>query len=240
MYLGVSPFRRFAAFIIDLGLIVLVASLILIGILRLINFDTVYFNDLQNNLANYYVDYIIGRSDYILSQEAMNEMVEYAKLYVLREGIRLGLIFILHFLYLVILPYFFKYQTIGRLIAKSRVIYNKKPDGKVPFGMLVVREMIGTFIFYSLISIVGFVSMILACVTGKSLVDRISNTSMVLDVKIPITEEFRQSFFSNKEEDFKNNEFIDADVTEVNEEPVKDEEKNDDVNNNDDDEYKVI
>ena len=71
MYLRVSSFRRFAIYFIDIGLITLVASFILIGVLRLFNFDTARYNALYDSILKNYADFITSGSSKISSQEAM-------------------------------------------------------------------------------------------------------------------------------------------------------------------------
>lgn len=236
MYLGVTPSRRFLAFIIDFFIIMLIASFITFGILFLIKFDFNRYNTLQDWLINSYYDIAFLNSQ-SSQTEMMNNLKEFAGLYFIIEGIRLAVAFVLYFLYLVILPYFFKYQTVGRLAVKAKVIYEKNPEEKLKFSTLVLREMVGSFLCYSLFNILGFISMILAVASGKSIVDRISKTNMVLDIKIPVNEEFKARFFTNMEEnnnDYKEEkDYIDAEVKEINEEPKKD-------NIDDSDEYRVI
>ncbi len=254
MYLRVSSFRRFAIYFIDIGLITLVASFILIGVLKLFNFDTARYNALYDSILKNYADFITSGSSKISSQEAMNEIYEFLKLYMIREAYRAGISFILIIGYLVILPYFTKWQTLGRLITRSIVI-NDNGEIKPTFGKLLVRELVGTFILYILFGgLIGLISAIIAIVTERSLVDRISRTVMVLDTPIPVQnrEEFRGDFFQNKEEEnFYNNnvnynyeepkyddykeenpDVIDAEVHEIKEE--------DKPQDDDDDEYKVI
>lgn len=247
MYLGVTPFRRFAIYLIDIGLISVVASLILLGVLYLSGYNFERYNQLSNNISTYYLDLLLGKSNYLVSQEGLNEVYEFIGLYFIREGIRLLIMLVLTVVYLVILPYFFNYQTLGRLATNSKVIDNKNIDGKLSIGKLVLREIVGTFLFYSVLPFVGFISMILAIATGKSLVDRVSNTSMVIKDKIPVNEEFNANFFTNKEEyNEYSHESDDSDSSYQEPEDVKkdyiDVEPNDvsDENTEDDDGYRVI
>ena len=252
MYLGVTPFRRFAVYLIDIGLISLVSSLILTLILRFSPFDVDRFNTLQSNMATYYIDYMIGKSNYLFTQEGMNEAVEYLTLFAIREGIRFGIMLVLFVGYLVILPYFFEFQTLGRMATSTKVIDNKDIDGKLSLGKIIVREIVGAYLFYVVFTFIGFISMIFAAATGKSLVDRISNTSLVFREKVPVNEEFNANFFTNnmKSDDYQNmqnneynqedypgsdikDDYIDAEVKEVSEDT-------NDTKDNDDDEYKVI
>ncbi len=255
MYLRVSPFRRFAIYLIDVGLIILAASFLLIPFLKLFNFDSVRYDELYNSIYNAYVDYALGKNTNILSPEMTDKMYEFLKLYMIREGIRYAISFVLLVLYLVILPYFWDGQTLGRVATRSMVICDRG-DLKPKLGTIILREAVGTFLFYILFGgLIGLVSVIIAIVTERSLVDRISRTVMVLNTPVEIHHnEYQAKFFSNKEnndyydnhqsnDNYDNNpphdDYIDADVKEVN----NDNYNNNDTNNNDtndDDEYRVI
>ncbi len=245
MYLGVTPLRRFCVFIIDIFLITLIASLILMGVLALIHYDNVRLNELTQSLLNNYVDIVYGR----VSDQVMNDLREFYYLYLYREAVRQAITLVLYFLYLVVFQYFFKGQTIGRYLLRVKVVEDRNVEGKISFGRLILREIVGSYLFYNLLSILGFISMIFAAATGKSLVDRISGTSMVWNEKIPVSDDFKTEFFTNRQNDFTENEYtegeysnndysnddyIDAEVKDV----------NDNNNENDiddsDDEYRVI
>lgn len=238
MYLRVSSLRRFAIYFIDIGLISLVSSLILVAVLKMVNFDTARYNTLYDTIYKAYVDYVYGKNSDLTSKEIGDAIYEFFKLYMAREGIRYIIAFVLAVLYLVVLPYFVKWQTLGRLITRSIVI-NSKGDIKMSLGQIIVRECVGTFLFYILFGgIIGLISAIIAIVTEKSLVDRISRTVLVLDTPVPIgnTEGFDHEFFANKQQEMYNennhDDYIDAKVEDL----------NDNTNSDDDsdDEYRVI
>ena len=86
MYLGVTSFRRFAIYLIDIGLISVVASLILLGVLYLSGYNFERYNQLSNNISTYYLDLLLGKSNYLVSQEGLNEVYEFIGLYFIREG----------------------------------------------------------------------------------------------------------------------------------------------------------
>lgn len=239
MYLRVSTLRRFAIYIIDIGLISVLSSLILIGVLKLINFDTARYDSLFDTIYKAYVDYAMGKNNDLLSSEMGINISEFIKLYMAREGIRYIIAFVLVILYLVILPRFVKWQTLGRLITRSKVI-NSKGDIKMSIPQIIVREIVGTFIFYLLFGgLIGLISAIIAIVTERSLVDRISKTVLVLDTPVPIgnPQGFEYDYFENNQnetyEENKHDDYIDA---EVNEDNSNDTENSDDS----DDEYRVI
>ena len=241
MYLGVTPLRRFCVYLIDVILVSVIATLILYGVLALIRYDTARYNELSQILINNYFDIAMGK----ISDQTMNDIKEFYFLYLYREGVRQGITLVLYFLYLVVFQYFFKGQTIGRYIARVKVVEDRNVDGKISFGRLVVREIIGSYLFYNLITVIGFVSMIFAVATGKSLVDRLSGTSMVLDQKIPVSDEFKTEFFTNRQNDYteneytnneyNNNDYIDAEVKDVN----NSNNSENDIDDSDDD-YRVI
>ena len=236
MYMGVTPLRRFLVYIIDILLITIIASLVLYGILIAVGFDFNRYYQLYQNILNNYFNLAYGRVD----ESAMNDMVEFFRMYMFMEGLRIGITFGFYVIYLVICQYFLSFQTLGRLITKTKVVLDRNPDSRLGLGTIIIRELLGSFIFYTLIPFVGFVSMVFALATGKSLVDRISGTSLVFDVKIPVSDEFKSNFFTNKEEDYYNHndynenypkdDYIDAEV--------KEEAPNSSDDN--DDEYRVI
>ncbi len=241
MYLRVGSLRRFLVYIIDLGLISIVSSLILIGVLKLINFDTARYDLLWENIYNGYIDYALGRNNYLFSEAGINDVYEYAQLYMIRWGINIGISFVLSILYLVILPYFTKWQTLGRLVTRTIVISNNG-EVKLPLYKVIIRELIGTFLVYIVFGgIIGLISAIIAIVTERSLVDRISGSVLVFDTPVVIRnnenfQSYQQSDYSNMENDYEkqynknnDNDYIDAEVQEK-------DEKSDDS----DDEYRVI
>ena len=241
MYLRVGSLRRFLVYIIDLGLISIVSSLILIGVLKLINFDTARYDLLWENIYNGYIDYALGRNSYLFSESGINDVYEYARLYMIRWGINIGISFVLAILYLVILPYFTKWQTLGRLVTRTIVISNSG-EVKLPLYKVIIRELIGTFLVYIVFGgIIGLISAIIAIVTERSLVDRISGSVLVFDTPVPIQnnedfQSYQQSAYSNMENDYEkqynrnnDNDYIDAEVKEK-----------DDKSDDSDDEYRVI
>lgn len=241
MYLGVNPLRRFLVYIIDIGLIAILATSITIGILYAIRFDFARFNQLSQNISNSYVNIMMGR----YTDTIYNDLNEYFQLFVFREGIRLAITFGLYILYLVVFQYFFKGQTLGRVATGVKVVYDDDPESKITIGRLILRELVGSFLFYNLISIIGFISMIFAIASGKSLVDRISRTSMVFIQKIPVNEEINNEFYNQRfeqnenqytENEFDKNDYIDAEVKDVD----NNENNNSSNNSDDDDEYRVI
>ena len=253
MYLGVTPLRRFLVYIIDIGLIAIIASGITLGVLYGIKYDFDRYNQLGQNIVNNYYNIMLGRYNDTIT----NDIVEYFQLYMIREGIRLGFTFILYVLYLVVFQYFYSGQTLGRMAAGVKVVEDSNPDGRLSLGKIILRELVGSFIFYNLISIIGFISMIFAIASGKSLVDRLSKTSMVFKEKIPVNEEIKKQFFNSRfyqndneyttneyqENEYDNRDYIDAEVKDVNDntENVDNTDNNSYDNSDDnDDEYRVI
>lgn len=237
MYLRVTSLRRFAIYLIDIGLISIVSSLLMLLVLKISNYDTDRYNNLYDIIIKAYTDYYTGKNNDLMSTEMANNLYEFLGLYAIREGIRYAFAFVLIIVYLVIFPHIFKWQTLGRLITRSMII-SEKGDIQVSTKQLIIRECVGTFLFYIFFGgIIGIISAILAIVTEKSLVDRISKTVMVLDTKVIIEENpynyngnnFRDNYDDNQNE--YNNDFV---------EEVKEEDTDQNIDTDDEDEYKVI
>ena len=95
--------------------------------------------------------------------------------------ISMGVTFIIMIPYFVIIPLKWKCQTLGRKIVGCKVydMDNKAPTLKT----LIIRELIGTFIFYVVLStyipLIVILYIVLACKRRISIVDSISKTRMI-------------------------------------------------------------
>lgn len=87
---------------------------------------------------------------------------------------------IVYFLYFIILPIIWKKQTVGRWIAKVKVV--KLNGSKLSFGTLLIREFIGKvflgFMTFGIVWLVSIIMMELATVK-RTIHDRMANTLMV-------------------------------------------------------------
>ena len=234
-YIKASNGQRFLAFLIDAILIAGAAFGLMFAVLAIIKFDFARFNELTDKIYDTYFQYMRTGNDELLKD--FNSMAtEYLKLYFTRVGIYYAMVALIILLYLVVLPYFWQYQTLGRLFAKVKII--SRDNNLTPsFGRLAFRELVGTFIFYYLInSVLLLISGILCLSSNKSLVDMLSRTELVYYKPVEVNQ---HTLFGDQDEDYYNNKFgkrpIDAEFKEVNDENNNDnlnQNQNDNVDNN--------
>ncbi len=149
------------------------------------------------------------------------------------------LIFII--LALVVVPIFWKGQTLGRALTHLTLVdqYGKPATVK----RFILREVLGTFLMYSVLGgIMTIISLIILLVKNRSLVDMISGTHLVLNKEYaerlgfgenPANQNMNYDNSYAKEEHPNN---IDVDWKEV--EPENN--NNQEEENNSDDRYKII
>lgn len=111
-----------------------------------------------------------------------------------QTAIYAGVYLVIVFLYLILLPYFTSFQTLGRLITKTRLIARKTV--KLTMKHLLLRELVGEFLIYILLTLfLQFMNMIFYISVGYcflqdiSIPDLISKTKMV-SLKVKKEDEF--------------------------------------------------
>lgn len=231
--------QRFLAYFIDTLIISTIGTIIL------------HFLPVYGKYYTLYQEAYTDITDVIFNFNAVDSQafVNLMKYYLAVQGITYAVMLPLFFLYLVVLPYFWSCQTVGRLAAGVKVVC-LKDEPKVSFGRLCLRELVGTFIFYELISnvIVLIITCYLSASKGRSIVDYIGGTRLI-NLRMPKKEEpineEPQDLFSKK--DYIDAEFKDANKFE--EDPFnanqhkdsqKDSDHSDEQNSDSEEEYKVI
>lgn len=202
-YHNAMSYQRFLAFIIDFFIINLVATLIL-NLIPLYVFHSEQLMDMYSGMTE-----MIMNNDI----ESLIELLKSACiLLLLQTAVFVPIIFV----YQIILPMFWKPQTLGRLVAGVRVM-RLNSDEKAGIGSLMVRELVGGYIF-NVMFVQSFVIPILNYVfsrnRGRSLADMISKTRLV-DYKLA-------KMMGVDEMVEEQPEFINADYKEVNKEENKD------------------
>lgn len=230
MYYRASSFQRFCAYTIDMLLLSTLCTHIVSGIFILVNYNSDIITECLQNLT--YEIQNDGDIDTIYQL-----LIEIIRRYAFEFAVMIPTYLVLDILYLVILPHFWKKQTLGRLVAGCKVVAK---NGDLRFSRLLLRELVGTFLFYQVFGYLGiFISAILVFAFDRSIVDIISKTSMVnarIAVVNPNNSSQYNNYNNNSNDDFNNNINKNYDPNDVIDAKVED--KTDSLN--DDDEYKVI
>lgn len=213
-----SLMSRFLAFLVDNIIIYSIVSLILSIIPSYVTLSNEYVN-----AYNYFVQNI---EEIIISND-ITILVDILVKALLMLGYFCLVAIPFFIIYFIVVPKFWQKQTIGRLIAGVRVVRNK--DGEeASVGSLILREIVGGFVFYWLLGASGVI-IILTCIfsyyKGRSLSDLISRTKLI-DVRTNIIIEDNNPIRDDS---------IDAEFSDINRE-----EPEDSFEESSDEEYKVI
>lgn len=211
--------QRFITYLIDFIIIEMVAGLIASAIPAYSQNMNIFQEDmgiLVNQIYN-------GSLDMLLYQEMMRAYFAYT-------GILLLISLVVTFLYLVVLPYYWPKQTVGRLAMGLKVInlHNNEP---VSFGKLALRELVGSFLLYRILSstlIIALLNWYYCASRGRSFADMIGGTRLVY-VRGVVEEE---NYYS---ENSSNHDYVNAEFHEVKQEP-----KEESKDNSSDNDYKVF
>lgn len=214
--------KRFLTYLIDMFLIGGVSQLIL-------SLFPIYRSLLKNS-QTLYSQYLNSLTDTgIIDSTIYSEMLLNAMKI---QGISMLVILPIMFLYLVVLPMFWKPQTIGRLATGVRVL---TIDEQAPsWKNLCLRELVGSFIFYHVLSssiIVLIITWVFSATRGRSIADFIGGTRLI---------NIRMILESNSTAEEKRD-YVDAIFKDVDSDSssVKEQEKKEPASNNEDD-YKVF
>lgn len=173
-YKNATSIQRFFAFFIDSFLIYVVSGLILICIPAYNTYSEIFL-DRYNDLM---ISFTTTEVDTIFMKELMVSGL-------IITGLNIAVLAVLTFLYYVVLPYFWKSQTIGRLALGLRVVTLDEKDPT--FGQFILREMVGGYFVYRILGISGvfyLVTFIMSVSKGRSLIDYIGKTRLV-DIRYP-------------------------------------------------------
>lgn len=157
--------QRTLVFVIDFGILFL--ALLLLGSFFKDEQFHLAFNDLWIKIKSFNLQ----GEDVVLFFERLSTIT--AMLFTL------GAI-VIYFVYFIFLPMIWKKQTIGRWIAKVKVI--KLNGSKLSFGTLLIREFLGKLFLgimsFGIVWIVSIIMMEIATVK-RTIHDRMANTLMV-------------------------------------------------------------
>ena len=229
-YIKASNGQRFLAYLIDAILIAGAAFGLMFAVLAISHYDFARYNELIDKISETYYNYLrTGNTELLTEFESMAK--EFMGLYMIRTGAYYAMVALIILLYLVVLPYFWQYQTLGRLFARVKII-SRDNNLRPSFGRLMLREIVGTFFFYYVINFVLIlISGILCLSSNRSLVDMLSRTELVYYKPVEVNQ---HTLFGDQDEDYYNNKFgkpsINAEVKDIN-----NENNNDNLNQNQDD-----
>ena len=125
-------------------------------------------------------------------------------------GLHVAVFVPLMLVYQVIVPMFWAKQTVGRMVAGVRVMKLNSSE-KPGFGSLLVRELVGGYIFNTLLSstfVFPILNYMFSRNRGRSLADMISKIRLV-DYKLAQMMGFEEEIIEE------NNDFINAEYKEV-------------------------
>ena len=208
--------QRFFAYFVDFTVISLIVSFISSMVFTLMNFDTeiknvIYEKMLEEAMNAVETGYI---NDYI------NYCIEFIKYSSVELGVQCACALVAIILYLVVLPHFWKKQTVGRMLSKTKVLMN---DGSNPTTKaIIIREVVGSFLlYYCLGTIPLIISWVFCNKYQRSLADRISGTKLIYDVEV-----VEINPYQNIKDDYIDAKFVDIEEKEApkpNNEPEADE-----------------
>lgn len=245
LYNNATNIQRFLAFLID-GIIILTLTIGISSLIFLaIDFNYSAYNACRNEFVYDYLLSVLYGGNY--SESFSKAFSEYVKFSVVFNLVISSIGFVTFGLYFVLLPSYWEKQTLGRALLKIKVI-GYKGDIKPGLKRLILREILGTwFLYLVLYSILGgiviIVSAFVALISSRSLVDRISNTVLVIDFPIEVKKEAFENNKFDKEEasnfkpnpsEFRKDDAIDAEIKDIGSNDSK--EKDD----NSDDEYQIF
>ena len=199
-YHNAMSYQRFLAFIIDAIIVNIVASTILMFIPAYSQHSEVVVNGYAElmNMVDVNIDQLINllKSAFIII------------------GLHVVVFVPLMLIYQVIVPMFWKKQTVGRMVAGVRVMKLNSSE-KPGLGSLLVRELVGGYIFNTLLSstfVLPLLNYMFSRNRGRSLADMISKTRLV-DYKLAQMIGLEEEIIEEN-----NNDFINAQYKEVHQE----------------------
>lgn len=196
--------QRFLAYFVDFFIIDAIVSTIAAFIFTIMKFDTSVNDMILEKLMAEAMKAV--ETGYFT--EYFNYYMEFMKYSLVEIGVQTACALVAFIGYLVILPKFWKKQTVGRLLSKTKVVML---DGSNPTTKaIIVRELVGSFLLYYC---VGAIPLIICWVFlnkyQRSLADRISGTKLIFDVEVII--------ISGNDNNQNFNDYIDAKFVDVEE-----------------------
>lgn len=209
--------QRFVAYLIDFLVIDICVGLLSYGVRSFIHFDADMVVSMQNNFLEKFIDYFLEPGTENKST-MISYFQSYLKYYFTNLGITWGVSLFVVGIYLVIIPMFCNAKTLGRMAMKVEIV--QKDGSKVTKKNIIMRELVGTLLFYVFLGSfsIFLATIILVTTTGRSLVDFIGKTNLVSMTGQPQNPNSGQWYKEPSKE-----EFIDAEFKEVKEDPSDDE-----------------
>ena len=199
-YHNAMSYQRFLAFIIDAIIVNIVASTILMFIPAYSQHSDVVVNGYAELMNMVDVD--------------IDQLINLLKSAFIVIGLHVAVFVPLMLIYQVIVPMFWKKQTVGRMVAGVRVMKLNSSE-KPGLGSLLVRELVGGYIFNTLLSstfVLPLLNYMFSRNRGRSLADMISKTRLV-DYKLAQMMGLEEEIIEEN-----NNDFINAQYKEVHQE----------------------
>lgn len=227
----IKPTSRFGVFFLDFLFISLISMVISPLAYLIVGFDSEAYNLASEAFNNNFELFISGDISADVFYASAGEYLKYESTYNL---ISIGVTFVIMIPYFVIIPLKWEHQTLGRKIIGCKVydMDNKSPDLKT----LIIRELVGTFIFYvvltTYIPLIVILYVVLACKRRISIVDSISKTRMIPNMLYHV--EVDESKYSNYDK-FDDN-AINVKRNDINDDRIY----ADDINEVEDDDYKIV
>lgn len=177
----IRPVSRFFIYLIDFLLIGFIVSALTPLAYYIVDFDVEAYHKAQELMNDNFMAFLDGDISMDVLKNSIEVYMEYENV---DKLIRIILTFIVMVPYLVIIPLKWKKQTLGRKIVNAKVL--NEDGSQVTLKTLIIRELIGSFIFYVVIAdflpIIAIVYWILAYTKRISVVDMISKTRMVPNI----------------------------------------------------------
>ena len=173
--------ERLLVYLIDIVVMGWILSFFTNLIFKGINYDSDYLSLVVEQITGYleeYLNSIVNNTSFDMNKLYI-ALGSYFEIVAIRTLITIAFDLVFVILYLVILPKFWKNQTLGRFFVKVKVVNKNGED--LTTKNIIFRELIGTFLLYMVLGSFGVLlaSVILIINSKRSLVDYIGKTKLV-------------------------------------------------------------
>ena len=173
--------ERYLVYLIDIVVMGWILSFFTNLIFKGINYDSDYLSLVVEQITGYleeYLNSIVNNTSFDMNKLYI-ALGSYFEIVAIRTLITIAFDLVFVILYLVILPKFWKNQTLGRFFVKVKVVNKNGED--LTTKNIIFRELIGTFLLYMVLGSFGVLlaSVILIINSKRSLVDYVGKTKLV-------------------------------------------------------------
>lgn len=173
--------ERLLVYLIDIVVMGWILSFFTNLIFKGINYDSDYLSLVVEQITGYleeYLNSIVNNTSFDMNKLYI-ALGSYFEIVAIRTLIIISFDLVFVVLYLVILPKFWKNQTLGRFFVKVKVVNKNGED--LTTKNIIFRELIGTFLLYMVLGSFGVLlaSVILIINSKRSLVDYVGKTKLV-------------------------------------------------------------